>query len=53
MPVRSAAIPQAQQACRQSQSGDVRPLISLLVPAVAGLLLSKVVDGKGMLLLSP
>lgn len=52
IPVRSAAVPQAQQAFKQSQSGDVGPSTSLLVLAVASLLLSKVVDGKGTLLLS-
>lgn len=45
IPVRSAAV--AEQAVEQRQAGDVRPLTSLLVPAVAGMFLSRVIDGKG------
>lgn len=45
--VRSSTVAQAQQAVRQAE--DVRPLTSLLVPAVAAFVLSNVIDGKGML----
>lgn len=47
IPARSSAVAQAQHSIKQRRDGDLRPLTSLLIPAFAGLLLSRFIDGKG------